>query len=91
MNYMENNKWLICAENLYRTKKLLKKYEDKQIKLLEELKKISGYKSYSFKQFIFAMEKRKGVIDYSKIKILKKINLELYRKDPVQVWRLTKV
>lgn len=88
---MEHSQWLITAELLYQIKEERKKLEVKEKELFEQLKALSDNKTKHEGEFVFMKEIRAGSIEYSAIDLLKEVNLELFRKAPVETWKLIKV
>jgi hypothetical protein len=84
----------ILAEEYLKIQEKRKQLEEQEKALKERLDSyVSGIeaKSYSSKQFILIQCQRKGNIEYSLIPELKKINLELFRKDPIIYWKVIKL
>jgi hypothetical protein len=82
--------WINVAREAYKAQKLRKQYEELEKKLLEQLKEVSENKSSFGGGFKFQCIERKGSIDYGSIEMLKTINLEQYRRDSTQSWKLFK-
>jgi hypothetical protein len=79
---INNEKWILVAQQLAKVQSLRKKYE------LEESKKLlQNNESYEEGRFSFALEVRKGTIKYDQIPELKNIDLEQYRGPNIDSWR----
>lgn len=86
---MENiSPWLATATMLYDLQQKRKNIEQEEAELKERLKLLSDYKTKSEGNFVFVKEIRTGSVDYSKISILKSINLDQYRRPSVESWKL---
>ena len=85
------SRWLSVAQRLYDVQQELSRLTSVRAQLLDELKQLSDYRSQAHGNFFFTCEERKGAVQYKQIPELKGINLELYRGEPVQMWKLTKV
>ena len=68
--------------------KEIKELAEKKELLSNELKEMCNYKSTQCGRWIYFKEERKGNIDYSAIPVLKTIDLDKYRKDNVEIWKL---
>lgn len=67
----------------------IKKFEEEENALKQDLLKICGMKNTKGKGFKLTKTLRKGNVDYSSIEQLKGINLETYRKYPIETWRVS--
>ncbi len=83
-----SKKWVSLAEQAYKVSLLRKQCELKEKELYEQLKKLSKDQSSLGGGYAFSKIERKGNIDYSSIPVLKKIDLEKYRKESVVMWKL---
>jgi len=81
--------WLKKATELMKIKQLVREYEKVESQLLTELKLLSDNVPSKSGNFVFDCITRKGLVDYSKIPELKDVNLELYRKEPTNAWKLS--
>lgn len=82
------------AKELYDLSAKIKELKEQEAKLKEHLETyVAELKegAYIGKKYMFSSYERKGSIDYSAIPMLKKIDLEEYRKESVTCWKLTKV
>jgi hypothetical protein len=82
--------WISIAREAYKAQKLRKEYEELEKKLLDKLKEQSEHTNSFGGGFKFACIERSGSIDYKAIEILKTIDLEQYRREPVKSWKLFK-
>lgn len=83
----------ILAEEYYKILEKRKKIQEQEEQLKERLETYvsGGLKAYSGKKFILSSYERKGAVDYNAIPVLKGIDLEKFRKDPVICWKVTKI
>ena len=88
---MNETMWLTLAREAYEAQQKEQEYAELKRTLLEQLKVASEHKSVAMGEYAFVLSYRKGSIDYGSIEELKKINLELYRKEEVSVWKLIKI
>lgn len=88
MENRDNSIWLSKARELYNVTQERLALEKKEHTLALELRDLSDYKSYSFGGLNYFIETRLGPIDYGSIPEIKNIDLNKYRKAPVQVWKL---
>jgi hypothetical protein len=86
---MDIKQWNDQADLLYKTKQAIKYYETMSKLYLEQLKILSGNKSYTGEHYEFKAIARQGTIDYKKVPELFGINLEPYRGEPITSWTLT--
>ena len=82
--------WVSLAESLWEVKRQLKDLEKMEAFLLGELKAQSHDKDSKGGGFLFSSSVRKGSVDYGSIPELKTVNLEVYRKPDVSIWKLSK-
>lgn len=81
--------WTKVAAQLYAQQQIVKEAVKLQEDLKDKLKHLSKNGSHAESHYQFTKELRAGTIDYRAIPELKEINLEAYRKPPVQYWTLT--
>ena len=81
--------WLKKATELMKVKQLIKEYEKIESQLMSELKLLSDNTPSRSGNFVLDCIMRKGSVEYTRIPELKGIDLELYRKEPVETWTLT--
>ena len=90
MNYVQRSEdWIAKAKECAKIQQERKKLEKIEESALEQLKLMSDGVSSCGGGFVFTSDVRKGSVDYSKIEVLKEIDLDSYRKDSVIVWKLT--
>jgi hypothetical protein len=81
--------WASRAHQLMKIKRSIEDLERVQFKLAEELKKLSeGVNSFGG-GFRYTKSMRKGAVDYRIVPELIGVNLEPYRGDKVEVWKLS--
>jgi len=91
-DYIERDElWLATARKLYQLKMIINEHKKEELKVLESLKLLSSNMNSKAGEFIFTKTMRKGSISYSDIQELKNIDLELYRKEAVETWKLQPV
>lgn len=83
--------WLATASTLWSLKQEIKKLEEQESELKEQLKLLSNNQSHMEAPYIFKKEMRNGTIEYNKIEILKTINLDMYRKPSVESWKIDRI
>ena len=81
--------WSEKAREIYNLKVQIKELERKEKALFEEFKKISEFKPSTADGFKLNLIKRPGVVNYSVIPQLHGVDLEPYRKNPTEYWKLT--
>ncbi len=91
MNIRTDHEWVSVAMEAYKLKQKRKQIEDKERELLERLKILSNDETTSGNGYLFAKEIRKGNIDYTSIPVLRGLDLEVYRKNEVVYFKLTKI
>jgi len=84
-------KWADLAHEAFEASKKRKYFADVEKRLLEKLKEASENKNSSGGDFMFIKYERQGSVDYKKIPALKDINLDIYRKEDVTSWKLSKI
>ena len=87
----DNIKWVSNAALLYKLKQKRKEIETQEAKVMEELRILSADQTCSGGGFLFAKEVRKGNIDYPSIPALRGLDLEVYRKEDVVYFKLSKI
>ncbi len=83
--------WLETARKLYELKLLIKTYEKEEAKTMASLKALSGGLSSKAGEFIFTKSMRKGGVVYKNIPELQGVDLEQYRKEETETWKLEPV
>lgn len=86
----EREKWISKASALYEAQNELKRIEKLATKLKEELKSLSSFQPMALDGFMLSIEYRAGSVDYKAIPELKDIDLDLYRKEDIAIWKLSK-
>lgn len=86
---IDTPEWKQYSEQYLEADRLNKKSE----KLKEEAKRnlilLGGFKNVRGNGIKLSKTKRKGNVDYSAIPEIREINLELYRKPAIEVWRIS--
>ena len=85
------DKWIDVASQAYEAASKRKYYAAEEKKFLVELKDLSEMKNSAGGGYMLISMKRPGTVDYSKIDILKSMDLDQYRKEAVLSWKLSKV
>ena len=83
--------WLITAQLFYQIQQERKRIEKQEKELFEQLKALSEGKTKHEGEFVFMKEMRQGSIEYSAIDLLREVNLELFRKPSIEVWKLIRI
>lgn len=84
-----DEKWIKAAEKYMQYKKDKMYYEEKEKEYFEELKALSQGVASKGAGYVFTPTYRKGSVDYTAIPELKGVDLDRYRNDAVEVWKLT--
>ena len=87
----QNDSWETKAAKLYEIDKLRSYYTKLASSLKNELVELSGGQNCVGKEYVFHYSTREGSVNYKEIPELKFVNLELYRKDKVVMWKLENV
>lgn len=82
--------WNETAHQLWRVKRERKELEKKESKLMKKLTYKLAAKTYQSYDFIFTPIERIGTIQYKEIPELQKVNLDVYRGDPIVIWKVEK-
>ena len=82
------NKWINIAKEYYSIKQEKKSLAKRENTLFNNLKDASQNRPSQGGGYMFTFSLRKGSVDYQSIPYLKKIDLDKYRKDNVQVWNI---
>lgn len=87
---LEDSLWIdqLCSEYqmIIEEEKMIK---SKKEEIIEQIKKVQ--KNSKTNLFKITKSFRKGVIDYEKIPELQGVNLENYRKESIEVWKISKI
>lgn len=84
----EDEAWKKYAISYIENKKMLQDLETKEKALKQELIRLSEKKNCRGAGISLSRTMRKGSVDYSQISELNHINLDNYRKSPVEVWTI---
>lgn len=88
---VKRERWIDTASELYALRCKIRALAEDERVLTDKLRRLSRNETAQGGRFIFEKIERAGAIDYRAIPQLKKVNLDLYRKDPVTVWKLKEV
>lgn len=83
-----NSKWLKVAQELHDLQIIIKDHVRREELLKKELKELSNYQTHMEGCYIYFKEYRKGGVDYDAIPALIGIDLESFRKNDIEIWRL---
>ena len=84
----DQKKWQETAESLSKIKQAIKYYKEMEEKYLFALKELSAFETSSNEVYVFELVIKPGAVDYGRIPQLKDVDLNGYRKMPVQSWTL---
>lgn len=84
-----DEKWIKTAERYMQYKKDRMYYEEREKQTFEELKALSQGVASKGGGYVFTPTYRKGSVDYTAIPELKGVDLDRYRNDSVEIWKLT--
>ena len=87
---MDNDIWDTYASQWITLNTQLKELEKREQELRERLISMSRNQNCKGKGVKVAKILKKGNIDYSKIAVLQGMDLEVYRKEPVEYWKISK-
>lgn len=82
-------KFVVLAQELQDIQEKIKFLETKKESIKDYLKDICGNQTFSFNGYTFSKIERPGSVKYSEIPELKGVNLDIYRSEPVVVWKLS--
>ena len=82
------DKWIEIAREYYVIKQEKKAIAKREKILFNDLKDASQNKPSQGGGYLFTFSSRKGFVDYQSIPCLKKIDLDIYRKEDFQVWNI---
>lgn len=88
---MEHSIWVITAEHAWQIKQSIKELEKQHDLLLSHLKALANNKNHVEGNYFLKKDIRSGSVDYSKIELLKQIDLEPYRRPSVESWKLERI
>ena len=86
-----SKQWIKTAYTAYDIKQEIKTLTEHYDSLMRRLKTLSHNKNSSGGDFIFKSYVSKGAVNYKAIPELKQIDLDQYRKDPIESWKLERV
>ena len=81
--------WEQCAKKYLKVQEDIGRLEVDQENLRKQLIFLSGHVNSRGGGLSLCQVRRKGSVDYSKIELLKQIDLEQYRKPETTSWRIT--
>jgi len=84
-----DSEWLAMAQEWLLINKAYKDAEKREKELKDKLTSLAKNQNCKGGGVKFSSYSRKGSIDYESIPELQKVNLDLYRKNPIQINRLT--
>lgn len=89
-DYVEqtDEKWLQLASKWQTLNRTMSMLESEEKELRDELILLSNNQNSSGGGIKLSKQIRKGNVDYSKIQEIKNINLDVYRKAPVEYWKI---
>ena len=85
---LEDKAWIRTADELFKVGRKRKRLDKKYKKLSKELQKRSDNQTTKKGRYKYRLIPRKGAIDYRQIPELEEVDLEGYRKDEVDTWKL---
>jgi putative phage-type endonuclease len=85
----EDNEWKELSGRYYQLKEEIKFLLEEEENCRKELIALSGGSNSRGNGITLCQVERKGNIDYSKIPELKNVDVEQYRKEPINSWRIT--
>lgn len=80
--------WIKTASELYEIQQQRKELQELESVLKADLVRMSHHKTAIGGKFVFSLSFRKGSINYKAIPELKNIDLETYRGEKVETWKL---
>jgi len=83
--------WAIIAKEAYEAQQQRLEATYKERKLIDQLKALSDNKSATCGEYVFALSFRKGSVDYKRIPSLVGIDLDEYRSEDVETWKLLRI
>lgn len=90
-NYTEQDQtWTAIATRAWEARKSRMLYEREEKELFDKLRVLSGEQPSRAGGFIYNFIQRLGSVDYAAIPELEGVNLDVFRKAPVTVWKLEK-
>lgn len=86
-----NGKWLVIAEKLHEAHQMKAYFTAVVLELGKKLKELSEDKSSKCGDFVFTRSLSRGGVDYGSIPQLSGVDLDAYRKESFERWKLTKI
>lgn len=86
----QDDDWADCADRLFEIKESIKVLEQSEKLFEDKLKRLSDNQNSMAGGYVFTVSTRKGTVDYSQVPELEGVNVEKYRKQSTQSWRLKK-
>ena len=83
-----DQEWISVADRKFRVQNELKRLRKEDSELSAKLKALSGGQTTKRGRYEYKKTSRKGGVDYKAIPELKTVDLEAYRKPPVDIWKL---
>ena len=90
MNVAELN-FISHAKELITIKEKIKYLQQEEKRVTQDLKDICHNESFSCEGYTFEKIERAGLIQYKDIPQLDSVNLELYRSEPIESWKISYV
>lgn len=83
--------WIEVAQTLRKVQEMRKNLETQESLLVGKLKALSLGENSRGGTFVFTKSFRKGSVEYAQIPQLQDVDLEVYRKKGVEVWKLDQI
>lgn len=87
----QNDQWVTKAQEVFDLQQQRKLLEEKENQAIAELKELNGDLNSFGGGFKYEGIVRIGSIDYKAVPQLKGVNLDMYRKSNILMWKLTYV
>lgn len=88
---IQGPEWISLAQKAFKARKEAKLLSLYEKELTKQLVALAGGKNSRGDNLILQKIERAGAVNYSIIPQLKKINLDIFRKDPVTTWSLKEI
>lgn len=89
MEITANKSLIALAKDAFNAKEMRKHYEELEKELLDTLKEACNYKDFIAGGYVFQKSVRDGSINYQALLKDFKIDVEPYRKEAVEMWKLS--
>lgn len=86
-----NQSLIALAQAAFNAKEMRKKCEVLEKQMIDKLKDACGYKDFIEGGYVFQKSYRQGSVDYAALLKDFKIDVEPYRKEEVEMWKLSYV